>query len=62
MLHDAALAAIAERRPSDWADLAGTPGIGPAKLDRYADEVLAVVAVNRRLAFSGSAAALLEGL
>jgi superfamily II DNA helicase RecQ len=47
VLHDATLAAIAERRPSDWADLAGIPGIGPAKLDRYADEVLAVPAANR---------------
>jgi len=36
----------APARPSDWADLAGIPGIGPAKLDRYADEVLAVLAAN----------------
>ena len=47
VFHDATLAAIAERRPSDWADLAGIPGIGPAKLDPYADEVLAVLAANR---------------
>jgi DNA helicase-2/ATP-dependent DNA helicase PcrA len=46
VFHDATLAAIAERRPSDWADLAGIPGIGPAKLDRYGDEVLAVLAAN----------------
>jgi ATP-dependent DNA helicase UvrD/PcrA len=47
VFHDATLAAIAERQPSDWADLAGIPGIGPAKLDRYADEILAVLATNR---------------
>ena len=28
-------------RRSDWADLAAIPGVGPAKLERYADEVLA---------------------
>ncbi len=44
VFHDATLAEIAERKPRDWADLAAVPGIGPAKLDRYADEVLAIVA------------------
>jgi superfamily II DNA helicase RecQ len=43
VFHDSTLAEIAERRPGDWADLAAVPGIGPAKLDRYADEVLAIV-------------------
>ena len=43
VFHDSTLAEIAERKPSDWADLAAVPGIGPAKLDRYADEVLAIV-------------------
>jgi DNA helicase-2/ATP-dependent DNA helicase PcrA len=46
VFHDATLAAIAERRPRDWADLAAIPGIGPTKLDRYADEVLAVLATS----------------
>ena len=46
VFHDATLAAIAERRPRDWADLAAIPGIGPGKLDRYADEVLEVLAGN----------------
>jgi DNA helicase-2/ATP-dependent DNA helicase PcrA len=41
---DATLVAIAEQRPSDWADLAGIAGVGPAKLERYADDVLAIVA------------------
>jgi DNA helicase-2/ATP-dependent DNA helicase PcrA len=46
VFHDATLAAIAERRPRDWADLAGIAGVGPAKLDRYADEILQIVAVD----------------
>jgi DNA helicase-2/ATP-dependent DNA helicase PcrA len=46
VFHDSTLAEIAERRPSDWADLAEVPGIGPAKLDRYADEVLAIVSAD----------------
>ena len=44
VFHDATLAEIAERKPSDWADLAAVSGVGPTKLDRYADEVLAIVA------------------
>jgi DNA helicase-2/ATP-dependent DNA helicase PcrA len=43
VFHDATLHAIAERKPADWADLAGVSGVGPAKLERYADEVLAIV-------------------
>ncbi|MBI3647598.1 MAG: ATP-dependent DNA helicase UvrD2 [Actinobacteria bacterium] len=35
---------IAERKPKDWADLAAVSGIGPTKLERYGDEVLAIVA------------------
>ena len=41
---DTTLAAIAEHRPRDWADLAGINGVGPAKLERYADDVLTIVA------------------
>jgi DNA helicase-2/ATP-dependent DNA helicase PcrA len=44
IFHDKTLAEIAERRPRDWADLASIPGVGPAKLERYADDLLAVVA------------------
>jgi DNA helicase II / ATP-dependent DNA helicase PcrA len=44
IFHDKTLATIAERRPRDWADLAAIPGLGPVKLERYADDVLAVVA------------------
>ncbi|HEY6566974.1 MAG TPA: ATP-dependent DNA helicase UvrD2, partial [Actinomycetota bacterium] len=43
VFHDATLAQIAEQRPKDWADMAAIPGVGPTKLERYADEVLAVV-------------------
>jgi DNA helicase-2/ATP-dependent DNA helicase PcrA len=43
VFHDATLHAIAERRPVDWAGLAGVSGVGPAKLERYADEVIAIV-------------------
>ena len=43
IFHDRTLAEIAERKPRDWADLAEVPGVGPAKLDRYADEVLSIV-------------------
>jgi DNA helicase-2/ATP-dependent DNA helicase PcrA len=37
------LEAIAERRPSDRDELASVPGVGPAKLERYADDVLRIV-------------------
>jgi DNA helicase-2/ATP-dependent DNA helicase PcrA len=40
---DKTLAAIAEIRPADRTDLAAISGVGPAKLERYADEVLAIV-------------------
>ena len=46
VFHDRTLAEIAERRCRDWADLAAISGVGPAKLERYADEVLAVVAAG----------------
>ncbi len=34
---------IAASRPADRDDLAAVPGVGPAKLERYADQVLALV-------------------
>jgi DNA helicase II / ATP-dependent DNA helicase PcrA len=46
VFHDRTLAEIAERRCKDWADLAAVSGVGPAKLERYADEVLAIVAAG----------------
>jgi len=41
---DATLVAIADRAPGDSAALAEVPGVGPAKLARYAEPVLAVLA------------------
>ena len=40
---DATLTAIAEIRPTDRAGLAKIPGVGTAKLDRYADQVLTIL-------------------
>jgi DNA helicase-2/ATP-dependent DNA helicase PcrA len=40
---DATLVAIADARPSSRAALAGISGVGPTKLDRYADPLLAVL-------------------
>jgi DNA helicase-2/ATP-dependent DNA helicase PcrA len=42
VFHDRTLVEIAERRPHDRSGLASISGIGPAKLERYADEVLQV--------------------
>jgi DNA helicase II / ATP-dependent DNA helicase PcrA len=41
---DATLVAIADRAPGDSAALAQVPGVGPTKLERYAEPVLAVLA------------------
>ncbi|HEU4526416.1 MAG TPA: ATP-dependent DNA helicase UvrD2 [Actinomycetota bacterium] len=43
VFHDATLAAIAEERPTSRAALAAISGVGPAKLERYADDVLRVL-------------------
>ncbi len=40
---DATLQSIAEVKPTDETALAAVPGIGPAKLEKYADSVLALV-------------------
>ena len=44
IFHDSTLAAIAERRPRDLADLAAIAGVGPTKLDRYGAELISIVA------------------
>jgi DNA helicase-2/ATP-dependent DNA helicase PcrA len=46
VFHDSTLAEIADRKPGNRAALLEIPGIGPAKLDRYGDEVLGVVAAG----------------
>ncbi|MDX6410825.1 MAG: ATP-dependent helicase UvrD/PcrA [Gaiellaceae bacterium] len=43
VFHNAALAEIAARKPRSLGDLASVPGVGPAKLERYGDEVLSVL-------------------
>ena len=44
VFHNTTLEAIAGAKPRSINELARVPGVGPAKLDRYGDEVLAVVA------------------
>jgi ATP-dependent DNA helicase RecQ len=44
VLHDRTLREVAAAKPRSRSDLAGVSGFGPAKLDRYGDDVLAVVA------------------
>ena len=44
VFHDRTLGQIAEEQPADLDALAEIAGVGPTKLDRYGDEVLAVVA------------------
>jgi DNA helicase-2/ATP-dependent DNA helicase PcrA len=43
VFHNSTLAAIAGRRPRDLSELGTVPGVGPAKLERYGAEVLAVL-------------------
>ena len=43
ILHDSALREIAARRPGSKAALAGVPGVGAAKLERYGAQIVAVV-------------------
>jgi DNA helicase-2/ATP-dependent DNA helicase PcrA len=43
VFHDATLVTIAERRPRDRGDLASVPGVGPKKLELYAEDVLEIV-------------------
>jgi DNA helicase-2/ATP-dependent DNA helicase PcrA len=46
IFHNATLAEIVRRAPRTRAELAEVPGVGPAKLDRYGDEVLAVLSAG----------------
>ena len=43
VLTDATLAELAARRPVDVPALVAVPGIGQTKLDRYGEDVLAIV-------------------
>ena len=44
VFHDSTLAEIAERQPRTLAELSDVSGVGPAKLARYGDDVLAALA------------------
>jgi superfamily II DNA helicase RecQ len=46
VFHDKTLAEIARVRPVSLAHLAGVSGVGPAKLERYGAELLAVIGEN----------------
>ena len=44
VLHDATLRDLAAARPASLHELAAVKGFGPTKIERYGDDVLAVVA------------------
>jgi DNA helicase-2/ATP-dependent DNA helicase PcrA len=46
VFNDRTLAALAERRPRSRGELLTVEGIGPAKLDRYGEELLALLATD----------------
>jgi ATP-dependent DNA helicase RecQ len=46
VLHDATLRELAAIKPESERDLAGVKGFGPAKLERYATDVLAVISAS----------------
>ena len=48
VFHDTTLDAIARTRPQTLRDLAALPGVGPVKLERYGDAVLAWSAATSR--------------
>jgi superfamily II DNA helicase RecQ len=43
VFHDATIEAIAARRPRSIPELRRVPGIGPTKLERYGEELIAVI-------------------
>jgi ATP-dependent DNA helicase RecQ len=43
VFHDRTLAEIAGRRPHNLAELGEVPGVGPAKLERYGEQVLTLL-------------------
>jgi ATP-dependent DNA helicase RecQ len=45
VFHNSTLAEVAARRPKTLNELASVPGVGPTKLERYGEEVLAALAV-----------------
>jgi DNA helicase-2/ATP-dependent DNA helicase PcrA len=49
VFHNTTLESIATRRPRSNTELLAIPGTGPTKLERYGDEVLAIVAAEAEL-------------
>jgi superfamily II DNA helicase RecQ len=41
--HDTTLAAMAEANPRERRDLLLVPGMGPVKIERYGDDIIAVI-------------------
>jgi ATP-dependent DNA helicase UvrD/PcrA len=49
VFHNATLEEIAGRRPRSLAELAAVPGVGPQKLERYGEDVLAALAAEQQV-------------
>ncbi|HEX5587671.1 MAG TPA: 3'-5' exonuclease, partial [Acidimicrobiia bacterium] len=47
VFHDATLVAVVEAKPKNRRELLNVNGIGPVKVERYGDDVLALVATHR---------------
>ena len=47
IFHDTSLREMARRRPASVSDMAGIPGVGSAKIARYGEAFLAVVAAAK---------------
>jgi superfamily II DNA helicase RecQ len=47
VLHDKTLRALAAAQPRSQADLAAVSGFGPTKVERYGEDVLALIATAR---------------
>ena len=47
VFHDSTLAAIAASRPDSTSELRGIPGVGPLKMQRYGEALLAIVAKGK---------------
>ena len=48
IFHNSTLEEIAGRKPRSLVELAAVPGVGPAKLERYGEEVLAALGADGR--------------
>ena len=56
-LYDTTLAAVAQARPVNRAGLLALPGMGPVKVDRYGESMLAVLSSMTAVGVGGSAGA-----